>query len=396
MVAFFSHPFWRFLILYGVLYAGFGVQSPYLPSLLEGRNLTPEAIATLLAAGTAIRLVAGPAAGRLADIIDAPKAVLAACSAAAALVALGYLQPTGIWLLFLVGVLHSAALRPLAPLTDTLALGSAAPGPSEGAAQRHFHYGWLRGAGSAAFICGTLLSGQAIARSGITAAVWLNAGLLTTAALAARLAPVLQPTGVATRRVVTDGAIRGLGALLRLPLYRRIIGVAALILGSHAMHDSFAVIRWDASGIGPSTVGLLWSLSVASEVVVFFFVGRPLLDRIGPARAAMLAAAAGIVRWGVMAETAWIPALAANPAATRAHIRAAASDLHAASCAMRAWPPGGNGIDGLRNRWHRAPTALLILVSGRLYSHFGAYGFWVMTALCVAALPFARRLREPS
>ncbi|MGC1890565.1 MAG: hypothetical protein WA709_31545, partial [Stellaceae bacterium] len=43
-----------------------GVQSPYLPSLLELRNLTPEALATLLAAGPAIRLVAGPAAGRLA------------------------------------------------------------------------------------------------------------------------------------------------------------------------------------------------------------------------------------------------------------------------------------------------------------------------------------------
>ena len=32
--------------------------------------------------------------------------------------------------------------------------------------------------------------------------------------------------------------------------------------------------------------------------------GRPLLDRLGPAGAAMLAAAAGIVRWAVMAETA--------------------------------------------------------------------------------------------
>jgi MFS transporter, PPP family, 3-phenylpropionic acid transporter len=183
-------------------------------------------------------------------------------------------------------------LESLAPLTDTLALGSAAPGPSEGAAQRRFHYGWLRGAGSAAFICGTLLSGQAIARSGITAAVWLNAGLLAATAVAARLVPVLQPTRDGTRRVVTDGASRGLGALLRLPLYRRIICVGALVLGSHAMHDSFAVIRWEAAGIGPSTVGVLWSLSVAGEVVVFFFVGRPLLDRIGPARAAMLATAA--------------------------------------------------------------------------------------------------------
>ena len=49
--------------------------------------------------------------------------------------------------------------------------------------------GERRGAGSAAFVCGTLLSGQAIARSGIAVAVWLNAGLLAATALAARLVP---------------------------------------------------------------------------------------------------------------------------------------------------------------------------------------------------------------
>jgi hypothetical protein len=63
------------------------------------------------------------------------------------------------------------------------------------------------------------------------------------------------------------------------------------------MHDSFAVIRWGAAGIAPGAAGLLWSLSVTAEVIVFFFVGRPLLDRLGPAGAAMLAAAAGSVRW---------------------------------------------------------------------------------------------------
>ena len=54
-----------------------------------------------------------------------------------------------------------------------------------------------------------------------------------------------------------DGALRGFAALLRLRSYRRIIFVAALILGSHAMHDSFAVIRWEAAGIGPNTIGAL-------------------------------------------------------------------------------------------------------------------------------------------
>lgn len=44
---------------------------------------------------------------------------------------------------------------------------------------------------------------------------------------------------------------------------------------------------------------------------MFFFLGRPLLGRLGPAGAAMLAAAAGSVRWAIMAETAWLPAMAA-------------------------------------------------------------------------------------
>ena len=120
----------RFLILYAALYAGFGVQSPYLPSLLESRDLRPEAIALVLAAGSAVRLVAGPTAGRLADRLDAPKVILSLCSAVAALIALGYLPARGLWLLFAVGVFHSAALAPLAPLSERSLSGpQLPPGP---------------------------------------------------------------------------------------------------------------------------------------------------------------------------------------------------------------------------------------------------------------------------
>src|ERR1700680_2305852 len=62
MTAFSRPALSRFLLLYAALYAGFGVQSPYLPSLLDSRDLRPEAIALVLAAGSAVRLVAGPAA----------------------------------------------------------------------------------------------------------------------------------------------------------------------------------------------------------------------------------------------------------------------------------------------------------------------------------------------
>ena len=365
MAAFSRAALSRFLILYGTLYAGFGVQSPYLPSLLDSRNLRPEAIALVLAVGTAVRLAVGPAAGRLADRLDAPKPILAFCSAAAALIALGYLLAQDLWPLLAVGVFHSAALAPLAPLSDTLALGAAAPARSDDAAGRGFDYGWVRGAGSAAFILGSVFSGQAVGHFGI-------------AAFAALRVPQLLPAEDAARPAMVKG---GVGALLRLPLYRRVVLVAALILGSHAMHDSFAVIRWGAAGIGPGTAGLLWSLSVAAEVIVFLFVGRPLLDRLAPAGAAMLTATAGVVRWAVLAETAWLHGSCGDRATARAHLRTLAPDLHAAVGGKRSTALGGDSVDALRHSRHRRRNdaadarfgpALRPLRSARVLGHGGS------------------------
>ena len=49
-----------YLVLFAAIYAAFGVQSPYLPRLLQDHGLGAEAIGTVLAAGTAIRLAGGP------------------------------------------------------------------------------------------------------------------------------------------------------------------------------------------------------------------------------------------------------------------------------------------------------------------------------------------------
>src|SRR6516164_9089270 len=105
----------------------FSVQSPYLPILLDNHHLRPETIGLALAAGMAMRLMAAQAVARLADRLDAPKVILALCTTAAALIGLGYLPAQAAWLRSAVGVLHSAALAPLPPLSDTLALGAAAP-----------------------------------------------------------------------------------------------------------------------------------------------------------------------------------------------------------------------------------------------------------------------------
>jgi PPP family 3-phenylpropionic acid transporter len=121
-----------------------------------------------------------------------------------------------------------------------LALAAAAPPPGGG--RRGFEYGWVRGTGSAAFVGGTLLSEQAVSAWGLDAIVWCQALLLGATGVAAILVPELR---------------HDLPAPARRPRFRRLVLAAALILGSHALHDAFAVIRWRAAGVSPATVSVL-------------------------------------------------------------------------------------------------------------------------------------------
>src|ERR1700742_610205 len=107
------------------MFASFGITAPFLPALLQQDGLSPEGIGIVLAGGTAIRLLAGPLGGRIADRTGKPAAILIAYTAAAAAIGLGYLPAYGLPLLLLVSVAHASALAPLTPIADALALGSA-------------------------------------------------------------------------------------------------------------------------------------------------------------------------------------------------------------------------------------------------------------------------------
>jgi MFS transporter, PPP family, 3-phenylpropionic acid transporter len=371
------------------MYAAFGVASPFLPAFVSARGLAPEQLGVVLGAGTAVRLLTAPLAGRIGDLIQGLRVVLAVCLALAASVTMGYLAAHGFWILLGINLLHAAALAPITILADALALGSAS-GTSGG--RRRFEYGWVRGTGSAAFIVGALLSGHVVGAFGLDVIVYLQALLLGMSAFAAILVPELIHGRTADAvREPTGGIL----ILLRLPLFRNVVLVAALILGSHAMHDAFAVIRWSTAGISPSTASLLWSESVAAEVLVFFVIGPPLVTRLTPAGAAAIAALAGMLRWAVMAQTTDIIALAlAQPlhGITFALLHLACMRLIAQTVPQ--------GLEGTAQAIYGTvgigmATALLILVSGVLYARLGAQGFWVMAALCALAFPLTWKLRQP-
>ncbi|MER9950038.1 MFS transporter [Mesorhizobium sp. M0047] len=379
-------PLLAFLALYAAMYAAFGTASPFWPRYFEARGLTPEELGVLFGLGNAARLIAGPLANRIADLLGALRITLAVCIGIAVAATLGLAAVQGLFLLLVVYLAQSAGLAPITTLADALAARASVREPV-------FEYGWVRGAASAAFVAGTLVAGQVLGVLELGAIIWMYAALLAGALAAAALVPESDTGAERAADPVGQSAIGGLRELLGLAIFRRIVVIAALIYGSHAMHDTFSVIRWTAAGVGTAASSILWSEAVAAEVVVFVVVGPILLRRLGVAGAAALAVVAGILRWVVEAETAtiWMLALVQplhgitfallHLACMRVIASSVPAHLAATAQAVYAIGPG-------------LATAGLVWVSGQLYGAYGPPGFLMMAALCVLSLPLVTRLRE--
>jgi PPP family 3-phenylpropionic acid transporter len=372
-----------FFLLYSLLYAAFGAASPFLPALIESKGVAAEHIGLMFGAATAIRLVSSPLAGRIADQKHALRTTLAVCCVGTALTALGYLAASDFWSLLVISLLHASALAPTTNLADALALTNS---PRHG-----FEYGKVRGAGSAAFVATSIAAGSVVSALGLGIVVVLQAFFMLAVVFALRLVPAV-PAPTSTAELTRDGVL----ALARLRVFRQVVFVAALIFGSHALHDTFSIIRWNNSGISPQIASVLWSVAVAAEVVVFFLIGPSLLNRLGPSRAIAIAAVAGAVRWLAAALTSDVAALALIQTLhgiTFALMHLACMRL-LASCIPPQLAATAQALYGTVGVG--AATAILIVASGWLYSSLGAYAFLVMSGLCLAALPVAFSLRSMS
>ncbi len=347
--------------------------------------------AIVLAASTAIRVLAGPVVGHAADRLRRHTLTLCACALAAAIAGLGYVAIRGFGGLLIVGLVHAAMLAPIVPISDALATTAARQ--SEIGESRRFEYGWLRASGSAAFVAGTLLSGWGADQAGLASIIWISGSLLVAGGGAALVLPGLGSSQTVSG-MIRVSALRDWALLLQIAVFRRILLIAALIEGSHALNDTFAVIRWRAAGVSLPTVGVLWSESVLSEVLVFVLIGPTLIRHIGPGGACALAAGAGVIRWSVLAcTTSPILLGLVQPlhGLTFALLHLACMrvivlvvPLRLAATAQSIY---GTLCIGLA-------TALLTLASGVLYERLGGLAFLVMAALCLLALPMCAGLRS--
>jgi PPP family 3-phenylpropionic acid transporter len=111
------------------------------------------------------------------------------------------------------------------------------------------------------------------------------------------------------------------------------------------------------------------------------------LKLLNPTGALALAAFCGLVRWGVMAQTTELAALAlVQPLhgftfalLHLASMRIITNTVPSALAGTAQAVYGLVGVGGI--------TAILTVLSGWLYARFGPAGFWAMGLLCMAAFP---------
>lgn len=239
-----------------------GIQVPFLPLFLADRGMGPAAISLALALPMTIRLAAMPLAGIYSDRLGAPRTVLAWLGILSALgFALIGVVP-GI-LLILVAIAVSAIFwTPIFPLLDAYTLRLVNIGKVD--------YGRVRLWGSVSFIAANLLGGYLLDWMPVSTIIWLIAGFCFLFMLTARALPLLaRPLG------------QEMSFNVVLPKKTVLLGVfaAACVQASHALLYGFSSLQWKDSGIDTSTIGMLWSLGVGAEIVLFY-AGKHLVGRI--------------------------------------------------------------------------------------------------------------------
>ncbi len=170
--------------------------------------------------------------------------------------------------------------------------------------------------------------------------------------------------------------------------------LVSLIQGSHAAYYGFSAIHWKSAGHSEDVIGYLWSLGVAAEVAVFalskrLFAGWSL-------RTLFVIAAGGVMmRWGITASTTSVFALVVvqllhGVTFAGAHIAA----IQYIQCCSE------NKMVALQALYNAialgAFTAVMTVLSGWAYEHWGASVFWGMAAMGLVALFIKLEPQQPT
>lgn len=261
--------------------------TPLWPVFLAWKGLGPAQIGIVLSAAYIIKIVSNPIAGHISDQLGDRRLPLIVLAVIALIVQAQFAWADGFWLLLAITLIASGAYTALTPLADNLTLLAISG--------QKLHYGHVRVWGSIAFLVISGLATDLLIDEPPMLIVWTLLGGMALVIAACWWVPRVRGD-----RMTTAG--RGIGALLKSPIFMLFLGAAALNQSSNTALYGFGTLRWHAAGLSGGVIGGFWVEMVAAEAIFFSF-GHRIAAKIGPRWLLILGGAGGIVRWTVTAAT---------------------------------------------------------------------------------------------
>ncbi|WP_366501715.1 MFS transporter [Phenylobacterium sp.] len=373
----------RLGLYYSAIFIGTGASSPYMPVWFHHHGLSGAQIGLILSLPMLARALSAPMLAIWADSFRLRRTPLIVMGLGVAVAYALMALPLGFAGWAVVWFAASSAFSTLSPLTDVIVLSRAR--------RDGFNYGWPRGIGSAAFIVANIVMGAVLTwGSPELVLVWITAAAAL-AGLAARWLLPADPVHEDGAAVRAQDRFAGLGELLRDPGFMTATLAAGLIQSAHAFYYGFSTLAWKQQGIPESLTGVLWGVGVGAEVAFMWFF-EPWRRRVGPRNLLVLGGVAAVIRWTALAFAP--PLWLVFPLQTLHVLSYAATFLASLQLVERlSTPRNASAAQAINSALSGGVlSGLATMASGPLFDRFGAQGYFLMSAMCVAGLIGALRL----
>ena len=353
-----------------------GLFMAYFPLYLAWRGFGAVEIAWVLALPQIMRTFAPAAWGWLADRTGALRAIVVfSCAAAAAgFAALPFVESfAGVACVIAAASLLAAGGL---PLVEAITLGALAGQPGR--------YGPIRLWGSVGFVAAVLAGGAWLDSVPVRALPW---PLVAFALVALAVAMSLPSRGTHAHAEPAPWQLT--------PAIRALLGAGFCMAAAHGTLYAFFTLHLERTGYRVSTIGVLWTLGVIAEIVVFFYLPQ-LFRRFALSTILIASFACAVLRFlvlGWLADALWLIVLAQLLHA------ATFGSFHAAAVAAvhRVFPPAAQarGQALFSSVTYGAGGAAGALAAGWLWQALGPGLAFTFSALAgLAGLHLARTLKR--
>ncbi len=373
-----THPSLRIVFYYVAMFGTVAILGLFLPVWMEFRGLSEAEIGVVMAAASLTRVAVNPLAAHVADVTGRRKRLVLFAAAGACVALACATQAYGFWMVIAVMVVAAACQGPVLPVGENLCLLTIRV--------RGLEYGRLRAWGSVAFIVVSLGAGRWLETPPDDHIILLLlAGWLIIFAAVACLPDLRSPPRVGAQRGFRAGPAMALLRDRRFPL---LLAAAAANMSAHAALYGFSSLYWLDNGISKFEIGVLWTVGVVAEIVLFWMSAR-IVGRFGPGWLMALGAGGAVVRWiGTGLTTDLYPLMALQ---TLHGLTFGAAHLGAMTYLQR-YVPAEHSATGqalYSALGMGAAMALVMPLTGWLYADISGDVFFAMAGLAAIGLGFA-------